>query len=216
VIFGSSIAWWTLATAATGLLAVALLSRFSSSELHIRSAIKQAFDVRGVIAAVLMFAALYLLATFVSAFMVIDLGIIVPFFRALLPTTRIPVFLTFIPFFFVYFTVEGLYLHELRQPSWRKSVFYASLVDLTKTVGVKVAPYLAVLALQYVPFVLFGSRIFPDFAGFLVEFLWLLVPIFIISAACSWWLYRATMRIGTGAIFNALVFAWIAASLFPF
>jgi dienelactone hydrolase len=216
VIFGSSIAWWTLATAATGLLAVALLSRFSSSELNLRSAIKQAFDVRGVLAAVLMFAAIYLLATFVSAFMVIDLGIIVPFFRALLPTTRIPVFVMFIPFFFVYFTVEGLYLHELRQPSWRKSVFFASLVDLTKTVGVKIAPYLAVLALQYVPFVLFGSRIFPDFAGFLVEFLWLLVPIFIISAACSWWLYRATMRIGTGAIFNALIFAWIAASLFPF
>ena len=216
VIFGASIAWWTLATAATGFLAVTLLSRFSNAELNLKSAIVRAFDVRGLIAAVLMFAALYLLAMFVSAFMVIDLGIIVPFFRALLPTTRIPVFLMFIPFFFVYFAVEGLYLHELRQPSWRKSVFLASFTDLTKTVGVKVTPYLAVLFLQYVPFVLFGSRIFPDFAGFLLEFLWLLVPIFVISTTCSWWLYQATSRIGAGVVFNSLIFAWVAAGLFPF
>lgn len=216
VIFGASIAWWTLATAATGFLATALLSRFSNSELSIKSAIAHAFDVWGLIAAVLIFASLYLLATFVSSFTVNDLGIIVPFFRALVPATRISVFLTLIPFFFAYFTVEGLYLHELRQPSWRKSVFFSSLVDLIKAVGVKVTPYLVVLFLYYVPFVLFGLRIFPDFAGFLLEFLWLLVPIFVISTTCSYWLYRTTSRIGTGAVFNSLIFAWIAAGLFPF
>ena len=216
VIFGASIAWWTLATATMGFLVIALWSRFSDSEVNLKAAITQAFDVQGLVAAVLIFATLYSLAAFVSAFMVIDLGVIVPFFRALVPTTRIPVFLMFIPFFFAYFTVEGLYLHELRQPSWRKSVFLASLLDLTKTIGVKVAPYLAVLLLQYAPFVLFGSRILPDFTGLLLEFLWLLTPVFVISTTISWWLYRTTSRIGTGAILNSLIFAWIAAGLFPF
>jgi hypothetical protein len=163
-----------------------------------------------------MVIALHILAVLVTAFAGVDLGIIVPFFRALLPTARIPVFFTFIPFFLVYFTVEGLYLHEFRQPSWRKSVFLASILDLTRTIGVKVGPYLAVLFLQYAPFVLFGSQLFPDFAGFLIEFLWLLAPIFAISTTCSWWLYRTTSRIGTGAVFNTLLFAWIAAGLFPF
>jgi dienelactone hydrolase len=216
VIFGSSIAWWTLAIAATGLIVVALWSRFSNSELNVRAALAQAFDIKALFAAVLIFVALYLLATFVSTYMVIDFGIIVPFFRALTPSTRIPVFLMFIPFFFVYFTVEGIYLHELRQPSWRKSAVLTALANLAKTVGVKVTPYLVVLSLQYVPFVLFGFQLFPSFAGFLIEFLWLLIPIFAISTACSWWFYRSTTRIGLGAVFNALVFAWIAASLFPF
>jgi hypothetical protein len=216
VIFGASIAWWTLATATIGLLVVALWSRFSNSELKVKAALTQAFDVQGVVAAALIFISLYLIATLVSTYMEIDIGLIVPFFRALMPATRIPVFFMFIPFFFVYFTVEGIYLHELRQPSWRKSALLTGVVNLAKTVGVKVTPYLAILLLQYVPFVLFGFLLFPAFLGFLIEFLWLLIPIFIISTACSWWLYHSTTRIGPGAVFNALVFAWIAASLFPF
>ena len=215
VIFGASIAWWTLATAIVGFFAVALWSRFSNSALGVKAAMVQAFDIQGLAAAVLIFASLYLLAALVSTFMVIDLGIIVPFFRALMPTARIPVFFMFIPFFLVYFTVEGLYLHELRQPSWRKSVLLSSVLDLARTVGVKVSPYLAVLLLQYAPFVLFGFQLFPSFAGFLIEFLWLLTPIFVVSTACSWWFFRSTSRIGPGAAFNALIFAWIAASLFP-
>jgi hypothetical protein len=216
VIFGASIAWWTLATAAAGFIVVALWSRFSNSELKVKAALTQAFDVQSLVAAVPIFVALYSLATYVSAYMVIDFGIIVPFFRALMPTTRIPVFLMFIPFFFVYFTVEGIYLHELRQPSWRKSALLTAIINLAKTIGVKITPYLAILFLQYVPFVLFGFQLFPSFAGFLIEFLWLLIPIFVVSTACSWWFYRSTTRIGLGAVFNALVFAWIAASLFPF
>ena len=216
VIFGSSIAWWTLASATAAFIVVALWSRFSNSELKVKAALTQAFDVQGLIAAALIFIALYLLATFVSTYMVINFGIIVPFFRALIPTTRIPVFFMFIPFFFVYFMVEGLYLHELRQPSWRKSALLTAIVDLAKTIGIKITPFLAVLLLQYIPFVLLGFQLFPSFAGFLIEFLWLLIPIFIISTACSWWLYHSTTRIGPGAVFNALVFAWIAASLFPF
>jgi dienelactone hydrolase len=216
VIFGASIAWWTLATAIIGFCAVALWSRFSNSELNLKAAIMHAFDIQGLTTAVLMFISLYILAVAVAAFAGVDLGIIVPFFRALMPTARIPVFFMFIPFFLVYFTVEGLYLHELRQPSWRKSVLLASVLDLAKTASVKVSPYLAVLLLQYVPFVLFGFQLFPSFAGFLIEFFWLLTPIFVISTACSWWFHRSTSRIGLGAAFNALIFAWIAASLFPF
>jgi hypothetical protein len=215
VIFGSSIAWWTLATAATGFLVIVLWSRFSNSELNVKAALTQAFDAQGSAAAVLVFAGLYLLSTVVSAFMVIDLGIIVPFFRTLMPAARILVFFMFIPFFLVYFTVEGLFLHELRQPSWRKSALLTPLINLGKTVGVKATPYMAVLLLQYVPFVLLGIQLFPSQAGFLIEFLWLLLPIFVISTACSWWFYRSTTRVGLGATFSALVFAWIAASVFP-
>jgi dienelactone hydrolase len=215
VIFGSSIAWWTLATATAAFIVVALWSRLSNRELKIKTALEQSFDVQGLTTAVIIFAALYLLATFVSTYMVIDFGIIVPFFRALIPTTRIPVFLMFIPFFLIYFMVEGLYLHELRQPSWRKSALLTAMVNLAKTIGVRITPFLTLLLLQYVPFVLLGFQIFPGFAGFLIEFLWLLIPIFIISTACSWWLYQSTTKIGPGAVLNALVFAWIAASLFP-
>jgi hypothetical protein len=56
----------------------------------------------------------------------------------------------------------------------------------------------------------------PGMVGFLMEFLWLFVPIFAISTACSWLFYRNTSSIGLDVIFNALIFAWVAAVVFPF
>jgi len=48
-----------------------------------------------------------------------------------------------------------------------------------------------------------------------MEFLWGVMALFIISTACSWWFHRRTSSVGMGAIFNALLFAWSAASIFP-
>jgi len=216
VIFGASIAWWALAVAVVGLLVLVLLSKRSKSKPNIGWILLRGFDARGVATAIAMCTLLYSLSILAEAFLALDLGIIAPFFRALTPASRISIFLMLVPFFLVYFTVEGLFLHAFRQSTPIKSGFFDNLSDLARTVGLKVGPYLAILFLQYFPLVLFGSQLFPSFAAFLNEFWWLLTPIFAVSTACSWWFYRVTSRIGTGAVFNALVFSLIAAGLFPF
>jgi len=216
VIFGASIAWWTLGVAVVGLLVLMLLSRRSKRKSNIRWIILRAFDFQGVAIALVLFVLLYALSIAAEALLVLDLGIIAPFFRLLTPASRVSVFFMLIPFFLVHFTVEGLFLHVLRQPTPRRRGFRDNLFDLVRTIGLKVGPYSAVIILQYFPLVLFGVQVFPGFVAFLNEFWWLLVPIFAISTACSWWFYRITSRIGIGVVFNALVFAVIAAGLFPF
>jgi len=216
VIFGASIAWWTFGVAVIGLLVLMLLSRRSKRKSNIRWIILRAFDFQGVATALVLFVLLYTLSIVAEALLVLDLGIIIPFFRLLTPASRVSIFFMLIPFFLVYFTVEGLFLHVLRQPTPNGRSFRSDLSDLTRTVGLKVGPYLAVIILQYSPLVLFGVQVFPSFAAFLNEFWWLLAPIFAISTACSWWFFRITSRIGIGVVFNALVFAVIAAGLFPF
>jgi len=72
------------------------------------------------------------------------------------------------------------------------------------------------LFFNYVPSVIADVRLLPTFAGFLVEFVWGIIPVFVISTVCSWWFYRNNSTIGTGVIFNALLFAWTSVGVFPF
>lgn len=215
LVFGASIAWWTLGVAVAGFLVLLLLSRRSRTKSNIRRIISDAFDFQGVAIAISTLVLMYAISIVAGALLVLDLGIMAPFFRLLTPASRVYVFFMLAPFFLVYFTVEGLFLHVLRRPTQSPTV-RDNIASLARTIGLKIGPYLAIVALQYIPLVLFGFQVFPGFAAFLNEFWWLLVPIFAVSTACSWWFYRITSRIGVGTVFNALVFAIIAAGLFPF
>ena len=146
---------------------------------------------------------------------VTDLRILVPIFNILWPPIRILMLLAFLPFFLAYFFVEGLFLHRLRKGNQRTGVLF-EIQDVLKVIMIKVGPFVALICLQYLPWVLLGFPLFPGMVGFLMEFLWLFVPIFAISTATSWWFYRNTSSIGLGVIFNALIFAWVAAVVFPF
>lgn len=106
-----------------------------------------------------------------------------------------------------------MYFFELRD--WARQ-FFSDLLGCGKAVIGKVAPFVAVICVHYVPIVLFSLWVFPSFVGFLVEFFWLIGPIFIITTICSWWFYKNTRSVWLGAVFNALMMAWVASTTFPF
>ncbi|MCJ7760712.1 hypothetical protein MUP59_06165 [Candidatus Bathyarchaeota archaeon] len=66
------------------------------------------------------------------------------------------------------------------------------------------------------PKMFLGIWILPNYIGFLVEFLWVITPIFALSTISSWWLHRNTNNVTAGAVLNALIMAWVAAVVFPF
>jgi hypothetical protein len=205
-----------VATGIAELLILLVLSKFSSLALNVKAKIFNSFNRLCFEIAAVMFVLLYIIASYLETFTSIDLRIIVPLFRGLTPMPRVLMFFLFLPFFAVYFLAEGLYLHELRQERLQKSGLWHKLADAVKTVSIKVVPYILIVSLQYISLVLAGVGLFPSFVAFLVEFFWLIIPIFVISTACSWWFYRKTHMIGLGVIFNSLLFAWTAAALFPF
>jgi len=217
LIFGSSFAWWLLAVATVALLLILVaLPKFSTVRLNLRSAVSESFNHMSVAIAVGIFVLLYSITYLVENVSLIDLRIfVIPVFNSLVPLVRIPMFFMFVPFFGVYFFAEGLYFHEFHNWSAQKSGLRSDTIAVMKAIGVKIFPYAALLGVNYVPMVWLNTRPLPTFMGFLMEFLWGVVPLFIISMACSWWFYRRTSNIGTGAILNALLFAWSAAATFP-
>lgn len=216
MVFGGSIAWWMLATSLVGLLVLKFFApRFSSVRLKIGSILSESFSRRGLITAFVLFGFMFAVVGALQILFVTDLRILVPIFNILWPPIRILMLLAFLPFFLAYFFVEGLFLHRLRKRNQRTGVLF-EIQDVLKVIMIKVGPFVALICLQYLPWVLLGFPLFPGMVGFLMEFLWLFVPIFAMSTACSWWFYRNTSSIGLGVIFNALIFAWVAAVVFPF
>jgi dienelactone hydrolase len=215
LIFGASIAWWMLATGIIGLLLLTKnLPKLFVSKVGLKEMLQRTFDRKDWLTGVILFAILFAVASSIETIFGLNLRIIAPLFQVITSVRRLGAFLAFLPFSLAYFAAEGLYLHELIDEAQQNK--WGDLRNCVKTVLIKIAPFLAVVCLQYLSKVLFNIWILPGTFGFLVEFLWIIIPIFIISSACSWWFYKNTGRVGTGAVFNALLIAWIASVVFPF
>jgi dienelactone hydrolase len=214
LLFGGSIAWWMLAVGLTGIFLIALKKPKFLVEPDLKEKLKQALGKKHIIFAMALFLVVFAIVSLIEIVFNFDLRIITPIFRILTDPRRIFAFFAFLPFFLVYFVGEGLYLHERRNSDHQGK--FAVLREYGGTVLAKILPFLAILCLQYLSKLLFDVWILPGFAGFIFEFLWLIVPIFIITTTCSWWFYKNTKRMGAGAIFNALMMAWVASAVFPF
>jgi dienelactone hydrolase len=218
LIFGASIAWWMLATGIIGLLLLAKkLPKLFILKIGIKETLQRAFDRKDWLTAIALFIILFSVASSLEILFGLNLRIIAPLFQAIISIRRLGAFLAFLPFSLAYFAAEGLYLHEFSDKTQqRQQGNWVDLRNCVKTVLIKIAPFLAVICLQYLPKVFFNVWILPGTFGFLIEFLWIIIPIFIITTACSWWFYKNTGRVGTGAVFNALLVAWTASVVFPF
>jgi pimeloyl-ACP methyl ester carboxylesterase len=217
LIFGASIAWWMLSVGLIGLLVLVwFLPRFSEVKIGFKAVLVETFSGNHVFIATVLLLLMFAVVNLLQGVINVNLRIVSPLFRSLTSVRRILAFFEFLPFFLVYFLVEGLYFYELRGWAWQKQGFVSGLLDCGKVVLGKVVPFVAVICMQYVPIVLFNLWVLPSFVGFLVEFLWLIAPIFIITTICYWWFYRNTKSVWLGALFNALMMAWVASTTFPF
>ena len=216
LVFGSSIAWWVLATGVTGLLLISRdRPRLSENKIRLKTTLKNMFVKKEILIACVLFFSLFATANLLQLFYSINLRILAPIFQELSSPRRILAFLAFIPFFSTYFVAEGLYLHELQETKTGKGT-WTGAINYAKVVFAKIAPFLIIIALQYLPKLFFNIWVFPSFIGFITEFLWLVIPIFIITTVTSTWFYRNTHNIFAGAVLNTLTLAWIASVVFPF
>lgn len=210
LLFGSSMAWWLLASALSGLLVLWLLKRRTGLKERLGDVLREACDARDALFAIGVFLFIYLIVWFGETFFGISLTIIVPIFRGISSLRRLAAFLAFLPFYASYFFVDGLYLYRFRGHS------VGGVRQLIEVLGSRVGPYLLALFLQYGGMYIAGLRAFPGFLGFFIEFLLAIVPLLVISTVISWWLYGLSSRIGAGFVLNSLLFAWVSSTLFPF
>ncbi len=211
LLFGNSFSWWLLGIAVAGLvIAKFLLPRFTSTKLDLKSTIVKTLKIKNVLIATMIWGVLYLIVFITQSITFNELKIIVlPLFKSLMNPSRVLGFFSLIPFYLAYFFVEGLYFYQYRIPKEN------SLVDFVKIVTIKVAPYIALIIVNYLPMFLFNFRVFPSFAGFIMEFVLGIIPLFIITISYSWWFFKKTNNFGVGVVLNTLLFAWSSAAIFP-
>lgn len=210
-LFGSSMAWWLLSVALVGLLLMRFaLRRGSWSWGDLKILVASSFRGGDLVLSSGLIAVMYLAAVLSESFLDLNFRFFVPVLNSLGPVARVLAFPTYLPFFLAYFLVDGVYMFELRERTG------GGLSDLLKALGIKLAPYLFALALQYAPMYALDLRLLPRLVGFIMEFVWGVVPILAVTTICAWWLHRLTGRIWAGALFNTLLTAWVSASLFPY
>jgi pimeloyl-ACP methyl ester carboxylesterase len=206
LIFGSSIAWWLLILA---LISAAILKINTKPTSSFFNLIKQYLPTKPqIFTAIILFLILYALTSCIQ-YVGINLKIIAPIFQDFASVRRFLVFFAFLPFFYPYFIIQQIYLMP-------PSSLLKGKIEYLKIIFVSVSPFLLFLGLNFLPKLLFDFWLIPSFAGFLIEFLWLMVPIFIITSFSNVYFYRKTQTYTLGAVFNTLMLAWISATVFPF
>jgi len=217
LVFGASIAWWALSVGTIGLILLAkLLPRFPRAKFKLKSIFQKRFDWKYMALVLCLFVFMVAVVTLSELTFNINFRIVTPVLRSFTSTSRVFAFSEFFPFFLAYFFAEGMYLHELAGMSQENIESLSSFLNCGKVAFGKVLPFITVLCVHYLPAVLFGIWLFPRFVGFILEFFWLITPIFFITTVCSWWFYRKTGNVWTGAVFNSLLIGWVASTVFPF
>jgi dienelactone hydrolase len=212
LLFGASMAWWLFTTGVIGLMILLLLAwRKPKCSVNVFGYLHESIHIRDVALSTIVVSLLYVLAWATATFLGEKLRFIVPIFPPLIPS-RAQIMPLFVPFYLIYFIAEGLYLHVYRQ----RQTAGSTKDNMTRTLFLKLAPYLALLTIQYLPMFVANYKLIPGFLGFFIEFIWAIIPLLAISTFSSWWLYRQTGRIWVGIVLNTLLFAWASAGLFPF
>jgi hypothetical protein len=157
---------------------------------------------------------LYLWMLPVDLFLALDFRAFLPLLNDLTPLRAlfVPVYLLLtIPFFLV----EGLWLMGLLrtapQATWAKT----QLAWTAKAIFIKCIPYVLVLFVQFAASYAIGRPFLSGQLGFMLLFLWMIIPTMAIATSITAWSYRLTDRIYVGVVLDALLFSWIMASILP-
>jgi pimeloyl-ACP methyl ester carboxylesterase len=150
----------------------------------------------------------------VDAFLGLHFYLFFPLFRVVTPI-RLLMLLFYLAFILPFFFVEGLWLLGLLRAQAKGTWLRTQLVRMIQALLIKCIPYVALLGLQFGFAFLTGTLLFPGLIGFMLLFLWGLLPMFALSACITTLSYTLTNRIYVGAWLNALITSWSIATTFP-
>ena len=124
---------------------------------------------------------------------------------------------TIMPLYFVvfllYFIVEGAWLTG---PMLQKSsgTWFKNQMNITgKAVFIKTIPYLFLIGFEFVGGFLAGAPLVPGIIGYSWLFFYAFTPWFAICTVITMFAYRVTGNRWLGAMVNALLCAWLLASI---
>ncbi len=164
---------------------------------------------------VVVFAWLYFLTLIVDLGFALDLRCFLPGLHDLtLPqATIMPLYFVV---FLIYFVVEGAWFTGPMLQKSSGTWFKSQLNITTKAVFIKTIPYLILIGFEFIGGYLAGAPLVPGIIGYSWLFFYAFTPWFAICTVITMFGYRVTGNRWFGAMLNALLCAWLLASILSF
>ena len=171
--------------------------------------------IKTLILSLVIFAWMYVLTLLADIGFVVDLRCFLPGLHDLTAWQAMIVPLYFVVFL-LYFIVEGAWLTgpmlQKSSGTWSKRQMNITV----KAVFIKTIPYLALVLFEFVGGFLAGASLVPGMIGFSWLFFYAFTPWFAICTVITMFAYRVTGNRWLGAMVNALLCAWLLASILSF
>jgi len=153
--------------------------------------------------------------------LLVDLGLVLDL-RSFLPGLNDLTFLqaTLVPIYFVgflvYTLIDGTWLTSILLPKSSGTWMKVQIEWSATTVFVKCLPYLILIAIEFVGGLIIGAPVFPGLIGFSWLFFYAFTPWFAVCTLIAVFAYRLTGNRWLGAITNAILCAWLLATILPY
>ncbi|MBD3405420.1 MAG: alpha/beta fold hydrolase [Candidatus Lokiarchaeota archaeon] len=145
----------------------------------------------------------------------LDLRCFLPGFNDLTTMRALFVPIYFIPFF-VYFLVDGMWLMGILRPQEKASDIYSTIQWSFKAAVIKGLPYLIVIGIEFFGGLILGASLVPGLIGYSFLFFYAFLPWFIACSVIAVVTFRLSNNYYLGAIINALITAWLLATILSF
>jgi pimeloyl-ACP methyl ester carboxylesterase len=126
----------------------------------------------------------------------------------------------FVPLYFlgflVYTLVDGAWFTSILQPRSSGSWLRVQLEWSAMAVFIKCLPYLILIAFEFIGGLILGAPILPSMIGFSWLFFYAFTPWFAVCTVITMFAYRLTGSRWLGAIINAILCAWLLATILPY
>ena len=160
----------------------------------------------------ILFGWLYMWTLFVDLGLALDLRSFLPGLHDLTLSQAGLVPLYFVVFLF-YFLIEGAWLTGIMLPESTGTWTKVQLSWTLKSIFIKTIPYFILIVFEFVGGFLTGAPIVPDMIGFSWLFFYAFAPWFAVCTVVTMFAYRVTGNRWLGAMINAILCAWLLASI---
>lgn len=171
--------------------------------------------LKTLILTLIVFIWLYGLTLLVDLGLVLDLRCFLPGLHDLTLAQAGLVPLYFVVFL-VFFIVEGAWLTSVMLPESSGSWTRTQLNWTIKAMLVKTFPYLILILFEFVGGFLAGAAVVPGMIGYSWLFFYAFTPWFAVCTVITMYCYRLTGNRWLGAMLNAMLCAWLLASILSF
>jgi len=215
---GFTAIFWLLSLTFVGAITILIYTKQKNKEMTLKQILvnyaNKISNWKGMILALNCFLIMFIVMIIIEQVPGISMKLMVPLFNEF-SGIRFLMFLILIPFMFIYFLADGFISTGIYEKKLKGFGTKNKIWSTTKVVGLKLLPLVLVLLVQYIPMLISGFQLLTGFLGFSMQFIFMLLPLFLIYSVATLWFYNKTKTIESGAIFNALLFAWTISTLLP-